>query len=262
MTMVALVLLGAAGAAAWFLMRETPPLDAESEPNNDGNHATKIAAGREVTGFLGRRASVQDGDRDTFLVSWPAGSQRVVTVRVTGLPNIDIHLAIASTNGARAAMSDEGRVGEGEVLHRRNVEGPLVITVGETLRKGELPVENVSDPYVLTVTEEKLAGEIEPNMTDADANPLELTHEMRGYLDARDDVDQLRWTSNDGTYRVIVRADGVPLAWRTSDGKARTPGSAQLTLKRGELIRLERTDRTGTGTLTARDAMWSIVVMP
>jgi serine/threonine-protein kinase len=262
LSMLLLVVLGLAGAAAWFLMRDKPPLDAEREPNNDGNHANPIAAGREITGYLGRRSSVQDGDRDTFLVNWPAGSPRVVTVRVTGLPNIDVHLAIASTTGARAAMSDDGRVGDGEVLHRRSVEGPLVITVGETLGKGQPPVENVSDPYILTVTEEKLAGETEPNMTDADANPLELTHELRGYLDARDDVDQLRWMSNDGTYRVIVRADGLPLAWRTSDGKARTPGSAQLTLKHGELIRIERTDRASTGPLTARDSMWSIVVMP
>jgi serine/threonine-protein kinase len=262
LSMLLIVVLGLAGAAAWFLMREKPPLDAEHEPNNDGNHANRIAAGHEITGYLGRRSSVQDGDRDTFLVNWPAGSQRVVTVRVTGLPNIDINLAIASTNGARAAMSDDSQAGDGEVLHRRSIEGPLVITVGETLGKGQLPVENVSDPYTVTVTEEKLAGETEPNMTDADANPLELTHELRGYLDARDDVDQLRWMSNDGTYRVIVRADGLPLAWRTSDGKARTPGSAQLTLKRGELIRIERTDRTSTGPLTARDAMWSIVVMP
>ncbi len=262
LSMLLFVVLGIAGAAAWFLMRERPPLDAEREPNNDGNHANRIAAGREITGFLGRRLSVQDGDRDTYVVSWPAGSQRVVTVRVTGLPNIDVNLAIAGTNGARAATADDGRVGEGEVLHRRSVEGALVVTVGETLRKGEIPVENVSDPYTVTVTEETLAGEIEPNMMDADANPLELTQEMRGYLDARDDVDQLRWMSNDGTYRVIVRADGVPLAWKTSDGKARTPGSAQLTLKRGELIRLERTDRTATGPLTARDTQWSIVVMP
>jgi serine/threonine-protein kinase len=262
LSMLLLVVLGVAGAAAWFLMREKPPLDAEREPNNDGNHANRIVAGHEITGYLGRRSSVQDGDRDTYLVNWPSGSRRIVTVRVTGLPNIDVHLAIAGTNGARAAISDDSRVGDGEVLHRRRVDGALVITVGETLAKGQLPIENVSDPYVLTVTEEQLAGETEPNMTDADANPLELTHELRGYLDARDDVDQLRWMSKDGTYRVIVRADGLPLAWRTSDGKARTPGSAQLTLKHGELIRIERTDRTATGPLTARDAMWSIVVMP
>ena len=54
----------------------------------------------------------------------------------------------------------------------------------------------------------------------------------------------------------------MPLAWRLPDGKARTPGSAQVTLKRGDVIRLERTDRTSTGPLTGRDGMWSVVVMP
>ncbi len=263
LAIVTLVVLGGIAAAAWFLLLRKPaPLDAEEEPNNDGAHANPIAAGREITGYLGRRLSVQDGDRDVYIVDGPSGTRRVVTVRVTGLPNADINLAISDARGGHVATSDDGRVGEGEVIHRRSIEGPLVVTVGETLAKGQLPVENVSDRYTLTVIDEKLAGEIEPNTTDADANPLELTHEMRGYLDARDDVDQLRWMSPDGTYRVIVRADGVPLAWRTSDGKARTPGSAELTLRHGELLRLERTDRTATGPLTGRDAMWSIVVMP
>jgi serine/threonine-protein kinase len=262
LTLVFLVMLGGLGAGAWFVMREKPPLDAEQEPNNDGAHANLIAVGREVTGYLGRRLSVQDGDRDVYTVAGPAGTPRIVTVRVTGLPNLDINLAIADARGGHAATSDEGRVGEGEVLHRRSIAGPLVITVGETLAKDQLPVENISDAYKLTVTEEKLAGEVEPNMTDADANPLEVTKEMRGYLDARDDVDQLRWMSGDGTYRVIVRAEGLPLAWRTSDGKARTPGSAQLTLKRGELIRLERTDRAASGPLTGRDTQWSVIVLP
>jgi hypothetical protein len=61
---------------------------------------------------------------------------------------------------------------------------------------------------------------------------------------------------------VIVRADGVPLAWRLPDGKPRTPGSAQVALKRGDVIRLERTDRTSAGPLTGRDGMWSVIVMP
>ena len=87
--------------------------------------------------------------------------------------------------------------------------------------------------------------------------------ELRPQLvDSRDDVDQLRWTGPDGTYNVIVRADGVPLAWRIGDGKQRTPGSAQLVLEQGELLRIERTDRAALGPLTARDAMWSVVVMP
>ena len=86
--------------------------------------------------------------------------------------------------------------------------------------------------YTLTVTEETLGGETEPNANDADANPLELTHELRGYLDARDDVDQLRWTGPDGDYNVIVRAD----TFRSPGGSttaSRTPGWARVTLRRG-----------------------------
>jgi eukaryotic-like serine/threonine-protein kinase len=264
MSMLFLVVfvLGGAAAAAWFVMREPGPVREEKEPNNDAARANPIAAGTEVTGYLGRRQSVQDGDRDTYRVDLAAGTRRVVTIRVTGVPNLDLQLAINGAGGANAAVSDEGRIGEPEVLHRRSVDGPLYVSIGQTVPKGQLPVENVSDPYTLTVVEETVAGEVEPNTMDADANSLELTHELRGYLDARDDIDQLRWSSPDGTYRVIVRGDGVPLAWRTSDGKPRTPGSATVTLKQGELIRIERTDRGGIGPLSGRDAMWSIVVMP
>ncbi|HEY5946143.1 MAG TPA: serine/threonine-protein kinase [Kofleriaceae bacterium] len=261
MVMLAIV-LGGAAVAVYLTLRAPPPLREEHEPNNDANHANHIVANTEVTGYLGKRMSTQDGDRDAYIIRWPGGEHRIVTVRVTGVPNLDIHLSIVDGDGAHGAASDEGRIGEGEVLHRRSIDGPLVITVGQTVAAGALPIENVSDPYKLSITEEKLVGETEPNASDADANPLELTQELRGYLDARDDVDQLRWTGPDGEYNVVIRAEGLPLTWRLSDGKLRTPGSARVTLKRGELIRIERSDRVGSGTLPGRDVMWSIVVMP
>ncbi len=261
LALVALFVLAGAGAAVWFVMREPPPLTAEQEPNNDRGHANRIAAG-EVTGYLGKRMSTQDGDRDVFVVPWPSGSRRIVTVRVSALPNVDVTLSLTDDDGVHGADSDEAPAGEGEVLHRRSIEGPLVITVGQKVPKGSLPIENVSDAYTLTVTEDKLVGETEPNNTDADANPLSPTNEMRGYLDTRNDVDELRWTGDAGTYNVVVRADGLPLAWRVGDDQLRTPGSAQVKLDRGSVIRLERTDRTSTSPLTARDTMWSVVVMP
>jgi serine/threonine-protein kinase len=262
MLMMLAVMLGAAAAVVWFVMREPPPLVEESEPNNDGNHANRIAANADITGYLGRRMSPQDGDRDTYVVKWPAGSRRIVSVRVSGVPNLDLNLTVGDGNGTHITTSDDGRLGEGEVLHRRAIDGQLVVTVGQTVPKGQLPVENVSDGYTLKVIEETQVGETEPNTSDADANPLEPTQELRGYLDARDDIDQLRWTGADGEYNVVLRAEGLPLTWRLGDGKLRTPGSAKVTLKRGDVIRLERSDRVGSGTLSARDVMWSIVVMP
>ena len=135
------------------------------------------------------------------------------------------------------------------MLHRRSIDGSLVVSIDQTLLPGsKLPVENVSDLYTVNVVEEDPnAGEIEPNGTDADANPLELTKEMRGFLDTRGDVDVLRWMGETGTFNVVVRADGIPLAWRIGDGKARTPGAASIQLQHSDLIRIERTKRRQPG---------------
>jgi serine/threonine-protein kinase len=259
---VGALVLGAGGAAAYALTRPSPPLTEEREPNDDASQANRIAANTKVTGYLGKRRSPDSGDRDVFVVPWPAGSRRIVTVRVTGLPNLDVNLALTDGDGSHGGTADEGGLGDGEVLHRRSIDGPLVITIDQTIAKDQkLPIENVSDPYTLTVVEEDPgAGETEPNGTDADANPLELTRELRGFLDTRLDVDELRWAGPDGTFNVVVRADGLPLAWRIGEGNPRTPGAATVELHKGDVIRIERTDRTAKGSLPGRDAQWSIAV--
>ena len=256
-----LVFAGAIGAAAWLVTRKAPPATAEKEPNDEPAKATVIAEATAVPGYLGKRLSPKDGDRDNYVVKWPSGSRRLVSVVVTAPPNIDININVADSNGAHQVNADEGALGETEVLHRRSVEGPVVVTVAQTMGKDQkFPIENVSDPYTITISEEKAPGEREPNSIDADANPLVPTEELKGYLDTRTDVDLLRWTGEDGTYNVVVRADGLPLTWRVSDGKPRTPGAATVQLHKGEMVRLERADRSEKGSLPGRDVLWSIVV--
>ena len=190
-----------------------------------------------------------------------------MTVAVTGLPNIDVNLTVNDGDGLHGATVDEAGVGAGEVLHRREVDGPIVITVGEVLPKDQrLPIENVSDPYTLTVVEEALPGEAEPNNMEADATPLAPGAELRGYLDTRADIDLLRWTGAPGTYHIVVRGDGLPMVWRLPDGKLRTPGAAAIELATGDVIRLERSDRSidpsrsASGPLAGRDVPWSVIV--
>nr|MBA3818334.1 hypothetical protein [Deltaproteobacteria bacterium] len=262
-----LLALGCVGFAVWyFTMRVPPTLTVEREPNDELHQSNAIATGTAVTGYLGKRRAANEGDRDAYLVDWPQGSRRVVSVKVTAPPNIDVMLSISSEHGLHGASIDEVGLGQTEVVHRRVIVGPLLVTVGQVLgQEQRLPTENVSDPYTLEVAEEVMdAGETEPNGIAADANPLRPTYELRGYLDSRSDVDLLRWAGPSGAHIVVVRADGVPLQWRTSDGKARTPGEARLELQQGELIRIERTDRDAgepKQDLAGRDAPWSIVVV-
>jgi len=257
----AVVAAAAIATGVVLLSRDAPALREEREPNDEAAQANRIAAGAPVTGFLGKRHSPTEPDRDVYVVAWPTGSRRVVTVAVSSLPNVDVNLSVSDGDGLHGATVDEAGLGAGEVLHRREIDGPVVITVGETPAKDQrYPIENVSDPYTLTVTEEALAGEAEPNNMDADATPLVLTEELRGYLDTRLDVDLLRWTGQDGSYQIVVRAEGVPLLWRLPDGKARTPGAAAIELHKGDRIRLERIDRGATGPLAGRDAPWSVVI--
>ena len=253
----ALLAASAVAAAAWYVTRPSATTSIEREPNDEPARADRIAAGTPVTGFLGKRRSPSEGDRDVYALRLPGGGRRVVSVSVSGIPNLDLNLAINN-----AAPVDEGGVGAGEVLHRRAVDGTVTITVAQTMAKDQkLPVENVSDPYTLLVTEEPAeGGEVEPNNMEADASELLPGRELRGYLDTRADVDLLRWAGESGTFDVVVRADGLPLHWRVNDGARRTPGAAKLELRKGDVIRLERTDLDRSGPLVGRDAPWSVMV--
>ena len=243
--------LAGAGAVAWYAMRPPGALRAEQEPNDEPARANRITTGVPVTGFLGKRISVTEGDKDYYRSD---GTRRAITVSVSGLPNIDIELVVGN------ATVDEGRIGEGEAVRRRLVDGPVLISVGQKLAAGQkLPIENVSDAYELKVVEERMdAGELEPNNMVADATPLVATYELTGHLDSANDVDLLRWTGDSGTYIVVVRADGLPVQWKLSDGKARTPGEATVKLEKGELVRIERNPAQP---LKNRDAPWTIVVV-
>jgi hypothetical protein len=255
--LMALVVGGAAAGVAWYLSQPAPTMTTERETNDAPETANRIGAGRAVTGYLGKRRSATEGDRDVYRVDWPAGERRVVTVTVTGLPNMDLNLAVSDRSGARASNIDEGRVGEGEAIHRRAIDGPLIVTVGQTLAKDSRPIENVSDPYTLLVVEESLkGGEIEPNGIEADANAIAIGERLKGYLDHHDDIDLLRFAGDDGTYAVTVRADDLPVIWQTADGMQRTAGVAKVALRRGEIIRIQCAPK-GTG---KRDASWVVEI--
>ena len=213
-----------------------------------------IAAGAQVTGYLGKRSSPNDGDRDVYVVKWPRGAGASSRSPSPAPPNIDINLTISDAQRRTPVDRRRGRRrrGRGPAPARDRRAGHDHGRRRRWRKDQQFPVENVSDPYTLTVTEETRGRRDRAQQHRRRREPARCSRdELRGYLDTRDDVDLLRWTGDDGTYSVIVRADGLPLAWRIGDGKPRTPGAATSSCTAATLIRLERTDRTDKGPLPA-----------
>ena len=68
LAMMALLVGGAAAGAVWYLTQPVPPLTAEREGNDDPELANRIEAGKPVTGYLGKRRSTTEGDRDVYRI--------------------------------------------------------------------------------------------------------------------------------------------------------------------------------------------------
>ena len=260
------LLLGAALVAAavwWTVLRDPPPHRHEHEPNDSIDQATRIAHGTKVTGYLGKRRTRTDPDVDWYTVELP-GPAPLVTVRVSGLPNIDLAITVRDGGGRVVAMADEQAVGGGEVLHRRRGADRLTVEVGQVIT-GAWPIENVSDAYTLEVVvdEGDPAWEAEPNAESSDATPVAPGVAVRGHLDARADVDTLRWEGAEGAVFVdVVAPGGVAVSWSGPDGTART-GSATLRLRHGDVVRLRRADREqAKGTLAGVEAAWTVTMTP
>lgn len=106
-----------------------------------------------MTGYLGKRISTAEGDRDFFRV---AGAARLaaITAEVSAIPNIDIALHLYAPGGQLIASADENGVGGPEAIRDRAVEGDVLVLVAHrALEPGDdsLPTENVSDAYELLV---------------------------------------------------------------------------------------------------------------
>jgi serine/threonine-protein kinase len=243
-----LAILGGVGLLYYWLMRPEQPHLREEEPNDYLETANLIAARQSVTGWIGKRISKTEADRDFFrLQATPSPSgQDTLSVELSGIPNMDLELYVYDSAGTTVAHVDEGGLGQGETLRRFRVTRPVILMVGQVRPPGSLPVENVSDAYTLTArldpVDQRL--ETEPNDTPADATPVRPSIGLSGYLDRRTDVDLLRFEGARGRYRITISgAASVPLRWGVNGGLLQKDRQAEIELSPGDLIRLERADR-------------------
>jgi serine/threonine-protein kinase len=259
--LVPALLLVAAGSAAYsFWLRAEPPRRAELEPNGEMDRATLIAPEQPVRGFLGKRASKTEPDRDYYRVPLPAApGEQVITAHVTALPNIDIALSLLEPSGKVLAQASEFGVAGDEWLRRVRVSTPVFVLVTESMPDApRLPTENVSDEYTLTVRFDGVSEgrESEPNDNPSDAQPLRPGQPVIAHLDRRADVDVYRVEGAPGRYRLTLEGpDELPLAWQLGTAPAQRARHAELDLQPGDVLRLMRHGATITGTGASHDAL-------
>jgi len=237
---VPVLLLVVAGMLLYlFVLRQPQPRTSEAEPNNERSDATLIQVDTKVTGHLGKRISTSEPDRDYYRVKQTPGrdGKTAVTVELTGLPNMDVDLAVLDENGRRLAHANAGGIGAGEIIHRYRVDAPIYVAIGQVKPEGpSLPIENVSDKYTLRVTYEAADAttEVEPDNTPSDAIELRLDQTIRGYLDRRVDRDVFVFRGARGKYRLAIGgASSVPLQWQLGSAHPRTKRAATVALEPG-----------------------------
>ena len=221
--LVPVVVLALAGGAAltlrWWQRR---PRTVEVEPNNDAEHATKIAAGRAITGKLKGRLDDSNGDRDFFELM-PAGTPgaRVLTARLDAIPNIDLELDVIDASGRALARADATAVGGAEVLPDVRSDGRAVyLVVREVPVAGKWPTENTSDGYRLLVTAQPLTLDMAAEPSD-DASPTELAagRTMTGYLGQPEDRDVFTLTTGGSGSIEVSGIDGVDITLEVNGKK-------------------------------------------
>lgn len=282
--------VGGAAVAGYLLTRPAPLRSFEAEPNNELAQANRIAATTQVTGFLGKRQSLTEGDRDIFELVGPSAT-RWVTVMVTPPTNQDVAVRLLGVDGTTLVESNDAPTGGQELIFTRRVDGKAYLSI-ETARTSTLPTENVSDTYALQVATDRTApttSETEPNNGAADATPLAAGTVLRGYLERQTDIDVMKWQGSAGPHRVRwtqtserpaafanmasgadspSAAAGIPpsaagnlrsMRWQINDGPWHTEAALTVELPTGALIRIERTLQPSAGG-SINTLQWQVVV--
>ncbi|MSP90979.1 MAG: serine/threonine protein kinase [Myxococcales bacterium] len=235
------VLLGGAALGLWAWTEGAA--GNESEPNDTAREANPLSATGAARGVIGRRRSPQAADQDCYRL--PAHSEGdVMTLHLRGVPNMDLQVALAGSDGeARSTWSHRGR-GHGEELRHVELRGPLeAVCVTEFLAQGTVAGESLSDEYQLevTVAAPAAATEREPN-DGGRGNDMAPDTELRGTLDGPGDREVV-------ALQGAVESRIVRLELDVAAGVPQAGARLSLVDASGRVLaalRLRAGDRTGT----------------
>jgi len=166
-----------------------------------------------VEGLLGKRISRSEGDADVYRIELEDDVVRVADIAVSALPNIDLALDLVEKGSSHPLLViDSGKVGEPERIPNvglradtyyvrvRQVPGPA----------RSYPIENVSDPYTISLALSAATAGREHELNDRFelAEPLTPGQPIEGRIGWAKDRDV--YCASPGTAAQEVEVSGVP----------------------------------------------------
>jgi eukaryotic-like serine/threonine-protein kinase len=187
-------------------------LGVEQEPNNEAGQATKVPFGKEVQGWLGKRISPTESDRDFYEISVPEQS-KLIRIRTSAIPNF-----ASCTWLYRAGYLDPlgkfctGMAGRDlDTGPMQVLPGRYLIAVLQDLSRYEPSSqvwvhENISDKYHLNIQQEVVnpRWEQEPNDNPKSANTLAIGEQIQGALSFVHDVDVFCVPPSEKSWRWVI----------------------------------------------------------
>jgi eukaryotic-like serine/threonine-protein kinase len=182
----------------------------EKEPNNDYRSATPLTPGKPIKGFLGKRLDEQSPDRDLYKINLNGKGPHQLYITCTGISNINLRLDTAIIEGGEAKLlepfGDSVGAGGAESLSI-NIESSFAYVIVRQIKYGNTVIENVSDPYELTVKVSSASAVVVPSDPFTVPKPLSPGITVEGYLNSRFVLDVYRLTTRGR--RLSVRLDPI-----------------------------------------------------
>ncbi|MBU1239319.1 hypothetical protein KKF84_14530 [Myxococcota bacterium] len=207
---------------------DEPVID-EKEPNDYPNWAQLLPPGVGARGFINKARTYTKGlqpDRDIFHFDVPGPDKKILWVSLSGVPDIDIFLAVHRKSLERVVVQDANGPGQEEIIVNLTLApGRYFFKLGERWRGSDFQ-SNYKKPYILRwkLTDPSPGEEVEPNDHRHEANTIPMGQVMSGYLSSKSDYDLFMIPPNPNHLRIDFSGPkDIPAQIALWEEKAKAP---------------------------------------
>lgn len=198
----------------------------EQEPNDEPNMANLLLPEQPLSAYIGKRMSATYGDVDHYRFDVPLDTARVIDLRLSAIPNIDLVLEIVRKGDSMPLLvADSTGVGEPESIPNLTLRGgTYFVRVRERFQSVRWPTENVSDPYRLSLRfiEQPPARETELNDAFEVAERLSPGEPREGVIGWAGDRDVYCFEAPQAPHTIVLQGPSLDFILKLIDRDSRS----------------------------------------